>query len=309
LSGYQRIIDFKNSTTDRGMYTLNNCLNFYPNGNVGTCPFFVANTNYLITIVRDGATKLMNVYVNGLLFVTNYNDAADDYVPATPTTSILFFRDDNAVVCEDRDGTVKFISLKPATSTAAEVTDTWTNICDISLPLRLLNFTAKTNNNDVALNWQTANQLNSSHFEVERSNDGQHFSNLQNIAVRNNQSNQQDYSFTDANGLYATNGFVFYRLKMVDRDGHFTYSQILRVQSTQQNVLQVFPNPAKDFVTVAGLQAQSTLQIFSMEGKLMLRQKTNAQSILLNVQQLAKGTYTIMVTNNEMTIRQKWMKQ
>lgn len=127
LGGYARVIDFSNSASDAGIYFLNNCLNLYPNGNVGTCPYFNTNTYYLITFVRDGGTNIISVYVDGTLFGT-YNDSGNLYRPATGTEPIIFFRDDNAVTCENQPGCIKFISVGPTVATASDVALLWANI-------------------------------------------------------------------------------------------------------------------------------------------------------------------------------------
>jgi hypothetical protein len=133
LSGYSRIIDFSNSATDAGFYLLNNCLNFYPNGNVGTCPYFQPNVYYLFTFVRDGATNVISVYVNGVLF-GSYTDTGNIYKPATTSTPIIFFRDDNVVTCEAKAGCIKYASISAQQLTAQQVDSIWQNICNISLP-------------------------------------------------------------------------------------------------------------------------------------------------------------------------------
>ncbi len=133
LGGWSRIIDFSNSATDAGFYLLNDCLNFYPNGNVGACPYFQPNIYYLFTFVRDGATNVISVYVNGTLFGT-YNDVGNIYSPATSTTPIIFFRDDNTVPCEVKAGCIKYASVSSQLLTAAQVDTIWQNICSISLP-------------------------------------------------------------------------------------------------------------------------------------------------------------------------------
>ena len=131
LGGYARIIDFSNSASDAGIYFLGNCLNLYPNGNVGTCPYFTTNTYYLITFVRDGSSGIISVYVDGTLFGT-YNDSGNLYCPANSTTPILFFRDDNVVTCENQPGCVKYISVSPNVATASDVTQTWNNITNVT---------------------------------------------------------------------------------------------------------------------------------------------------------------------------------
>ncbi|MCP9751004.1 T9SS type A sorting domain-containing protein [Ferruginibacter sp. HRS2-29] len=306
LSGYQRIIDFKNSTTDRGMYTLSNCLNFYSNGNVGTCPFFVANTYYLISIVRDAATNLVNVYVNGQPFVTNYNDAAGDYNPASTTSPILFFRDDNPVACEDRDGTVKYISLKNAVSTPAEVLTVFNNICTVVLPLTLKGFAATQpyGQQKVQLKWTTENEINSSHFEVERSTDGQNFAKIADVSAKGGTVN--NYSLDDAAGVAPT---LYYRLKIMDRDGKFTYSNIARVNNTVTDKFYVYPNPAVAEITIGGLKKTGMLLLYNAEGKLVQQQKVNLLSTTMYISQLAKGMYVLKYVADGKTVHQKIVKQ
>jgi gliding motility-associated-like protein len=129
LSGYTRVIDFSNSASDNGIYLLNNCLNLYPNGNVGPCPYFNPNLYYLFTFVRDAATNTISVYVNGTFF-SSYVDATNMYRPATITTPIIFFRDDNAVPCEAAPGCIRYASVSSGTLSAAQVNTVWVNICN-----------------------------------------------------------------------------------------------------------------------------------------------------------------------------------
>ena len=128
LSGYTRIIDFSNGASDNGIYLLNNCLNLFPNGTIGPCPYFNPNIYYLFTFVRDAATNTISVYVNGTFF-SSYVDATNMYRPATITTPIIFFRDDAAVPCEAAPGCIRYASVSSGTLSAAQVNTVWTNIC------------------------------------------------------------------------------------------------------------------------------------------------------------------------------------
>ncbi len=132
LTGYSRIIDFSNSTADAGIYLLNNCLNFYPNGNIGTCPFFQPDLYYLFTFVRDGNSNLISIYVNGTLF-GSYTDSGNLYRPASSSTPIIFFRDDNVVTCESKAGCIKYASISSELLTSTQVDSIWQNICDIAI--------------------------------------------------------------------------------------------------------------------------------------------------------------------------------
>jgi hypothetical protein len=128
LDGYNRIIDFSNSASDYGIYTLGNCLNFYPTGNVGTCDFDTVNYKQLV-ITRNNVTKDMNVYVNGTLF-TNHNDATDYYViGAAPNDTIKFFRDDNVVPNEASSGNVAFIRMSDYELSSSDVAQSFSDFC------------------------------------------------------------------------------------------------------------------------------------------------------------------------------------
>ncbi len=129
LSGYTRIIDFSNGASDNGIYLLNDCLNLFPNGTIGPCPYFNPNIYYLFTFVRDATNNTISVYVNGTFF-SSYVDATNMYRPATVTTPIIFFRDDAAVPCEAAPGCIRYASVSSGTLSAAQVNTVWVNICN-----------------------------------------------------------------------------------------------------------------------------------------------------------------------------------
>ena len=123
--GWGRVIDFSNRTWDGGLYIDGtNTLYFYPYTGVGIPGYFNANTFYWLTVVRNGATNLITVYVNGALFGT-YSDPAGNFRPPTSLTPINFFIDDQ---CETRSGCIAYLSVSPTVATAANVTATYANI-------------------------------------------------------------------------------------------------------------------------------------------------------------------------------------
>lgn len=112
-----------------------------------------------------------------------------------------------------------------------------------ALPVSLLSFTATGDNGKTLLNWSTAQEQNSDHFDIEHSTDGISFSSIGQVAAANNSSLKTDYSFTDAMPVAGAN---YYRLKMVDLDGQFTYSKvaIVNFQAGGPSVVAAYPNPA-----------------------------------------------------------------
>jgi hypothetical protein len=111
------------------------------------------------------------------------------------------------------------------------------------LPVILVNFQAEVLNRQVKLNWQTSTELNTSHFVVERSRDGQNFEPLTQVAAKGNSTNLQLYNALDAQPF---NGVSYYRLRIVDNDGSHEFSQVRRVTIGVAGGLGdvvVFPNP------------------------------------------------------------------
>lgn len=100
----------------------------------------------------------------------------------------------------------------------------------ISLPIDLKNFTAATESNNVILKWQTATEINSNYFDVERSDDGQFFFSIGKVNATGNSSLPVSYSFTDTKLSNNNGSQIFYRLKLVDKDGSVKYSNHISVK-------------------------------------------------------------------------------
>lgn len=129
----------------------------------------------------------------------------------------------------------------------------------IVLPIVLTDFTAAVKKYDVQLNWQTASEVNSSHFIIERSLDNQQYNSIGTVAAKGFSSSRINYGFLD-NKPVNFDRPTYYRLAMVDRDGTKKYSKIISVtlKTSGSFVQEVYPNPAKagsilntDFISAA----------------------------------------------------------
>ena len=169
----------------------------------------------------------------------------------------------------------------------------------VVLPLNLLHFNAVKNTSTVQLNWQTTNEINTSHFIVQRSANGTTFNNIGREEARNTSGNN-DYSFTDVSPLYGVN---FYRLQMVDIDGKSTNSSIIKIVFAGKNELQVYPNPAKNIITISGLQSKGIIKIISADGRFMKQMSVTGNSMLINISTLTNGMY-ILQYNDEKKMQQ-----
>ena len=318
---FQRVIDFSNGTNDNGLYT-------NANTGVGVTPWprfsnvfnaavaavtnfgsaLVNNQYYLITLVRDGGTKDMTFYIDGASALT-YNDINDIYL-SSGTDPIIFFRDEisggvGQYHCESGAGAVRYISISNAVSDNAAVLAAWNSINSVILPVNLTAFNAQKNGNSGLLQWQTATEINAAYYNVERSYDGINFTAISKVNAKGQAANT--YSFNDAAGLSSTN--TYYRLKIVDNNGNYKYSSVVRLANGQGIKVSVFPNPASEVVTVSGLKANDNIKLLSIDGKLLLQQNASgAQSMILNIAKYKPGTYILQVKNEAEVSQQKIVK-
>jgi hypothetical protein len=182
------------------------------------------------------------------------------------------------------------------------------------LPLSLTDFDAEAKDNAVQLQWRTGYEQNTSHFILERSGDGIQFSPLQRIAATGNSTLPLNYKAIDQEPL---SGTVFYRLKMLDTDGRFSYSKILAVK---MNALAkkaiIFPNPVSSELHVqvpAVKKGKCTLQVIDGLGRVLKQQQVqlnnNPLSFTINIQDLQPGVYWLQVQYTDGRDTQKIVKQ
>lgn len=114
------------------------------------------------------------------------------------------------------------------------------NVSGGPLPVTLLSYNAQKSGEQVLLTWSTSTEINTDKFDVEYSKDGTSFSSFTTIAANGNSSTRINYSTIHCCPIEGVN---FYRLKMIDKDGSFKYSEIRKVVFEFENVMTLFPNP------------------------------------------------------------------
>jgi hypothetical protein len=172
------------------------------------------------------------------------------------------------------------------------------------VPVKLLSFQAQNNISAVLLKWQSTNEINFSHYELERSFDNINFAKIASITSAGS-SNLKDYSYIDKEGVKNNATSIFYRLKIVDIGGSFSYSKILSVKNVKDAafVIDNLVNPIKDkisFTLIAAATGKAELRLTNADGKIIL-----AKTVLLNsganniylyeTTSLAKGIYFLNV--------------
>lgn len=131
---------------------------------------------------------------------------------------------------------------------------------DITLPVELVSFSAKVNNNSVNLTWSTATETNNLGFEIERSRISNEWEKIGFVSGAGNSSSPKNYSYSD-NNLFP--GKYSYRLKQIDVDGAYEYSSIVEVvidNPKQFELKQNYPNPFNP-VTKIPFQISTTSKV------------------------------------------------
>jgi hypothetical protein len=173
------------------------------------------------------------------------------------------------------------------------------------LPVTLIDFTASNKNNQYSLlNWQTSAEINFDHFEIEHSTATSPFSSIGTVAGHLNSSTNQLYNFTDNS---PADGDNYYRLKMVDQDGKFSYSKVVKV-TFNLSALSLYPNPAKDRVYLKNNMlftngGQILVEMINPLGQQILNVSlnTNGQDLLIvNFPSgITSGVYYLKATNSK----------
>ncbi|MFN8250673.1 MAG: T9SS type A sorting domain-containing protein [Ferruginibacter sp.] len=178
----------------------------------------------------------------------------------------------------------------------------------ITLPLHFISFTATQKLDAVLLNWTTGSEINTSHFEVEHSADGRLFETIGSTAAASTTGNH-DYALYDNSPL---RGVSYYRIKQVDKDGRFMYSAVIRVNNSSDIQLLIYPNPASQYLLVefAGKQQQVQVNVYDVQGRLVLQQTGSGQSpVKINIEKLPPGKYLLLLKNGESVTTGKFIKQ
>jgi hypothetical protein len=175
------------------------------------------------------------------------------------------------------------------------------------VPVTLSGFSVQTNHCVASLHWKTASEQNSKHFEIQHSTDGINYTVVGIVAASGNSNSDRLYSYS-SNLVSTTN---FFRLRMVDIDGTSKYSDVLHVNADCNNSdITVFPNPAKNHVTVKGIAAGSRLRLLDNLGQVLQTIKSTGPTQTLTVSNLPAGAYIIQVIeNNTVTKNLKLVKE
>jgi hypothetical protein len=195
------------------------------------------------------------------------------------------------------------LSLEPVTGCSYRVAQT----LDCALPVTLASFDGELIVGHVQLNWISVNETSFDHYELEHSSDVNSWNILISVPARNQGNEVSNYEYIHMNPVNGTN---YYRLKLVDHDGSFTYSNTVQVFHDNGEVF-VQPNPFSQSTNIVFSKAQSSqLIIYDLLGRVVFNYQTTepVKEITLG-ETLSHGTYILNVITASGSIPYKIHKE
>ncbi len=185
--------------------------------------------------------------------------------------------------------------------------------CGCILPVEFLSFTVHNEDGANVLTWSLATERNNSHFIVERSRDGESFHQIGIEKGAGNSDSRTDYVFKDINPFPDR---TYYRLRQVDNDGQFSYSETISIANQQSTKSEIYPVPAScelNCAFYAGENSVTSFMITDLMGNNLLKEKVKSlkglNKVMLNINALPCGFYFLSIDNGYSREQMKFVKK
>ena len=283
-------------------------MNFYATQDCDTKVDFTINTKIMGTVFTDRFAPNISVTLTDATTITSGAVIRVMYgVPGSGTMAVkidsaigssLNFTDINL-----SNNSTGYYYIDITNGTKRIVTaPVWYTRNDVSggpLPVTLSSFVVQKINNTAKISWSTEQEINSSHFIIERSVDGRSWNAIANTAAAGNSSSRNTYSIIDNAPI---KGINYYRLKQVDKDAKYEYSAVQKALFNSNYTAEVAPNPASNFINLymakAGNQP-ATVQVVNTAGKIVYTTSTTQANLQINTAGFSKGVYFVKVIDAE----------
>lgn len=178
-----------------------------------------------------------------------------------------------------------------------------------ALPVSLVDFSVRKEEQHALLTWHTTMEVNVSHFDIERSADSRSWQKIGQVAAKGAGGKADGYTFRDQSPLSPQeNGSAlrYYRMKMTDLDGTFSYSGIRSLQwdGAALPVIRTYPNPAVDYLKVESATG-GRLTVTDISGRKLRESIVPAGTNMIDIRNLPSGIYFVLT--NGASVR--WVKQ
>lgn len=179
-----------------------------------------------------------------------------------------------------------------------------------ALPVELSYFNATLNRaEEVELDWETNSEFNNDYFQLERSADTKNWESIDQIPGAGTTEFISSYQAIDPKPM---NGTSYYRLKQVDFDGQFEYSEIKSITLHNSDVkdISIFPVPASDLLYIQGVEQMASFQVFNNVGmQLQVPYTLQGAQLKLDISRLDAGIYFFKVSNGQTKVSRKFSIQ
>jgi hypothetical protein len=185
-------------------------------------------------------------------------------------------------------------------------------------PVNMTSFLATlTNKQNCLLKWNTESETDNAYFEIQRSNDGVHFDYRGKVAGNGTTRLTKQYNYNDEiNGLF---NVIYYRLKIIDKDGKYSFSKIIALKINGSNTnehFNVYPNPFYSDIKIELMGARKEtgmIRFITFEGKEVLRRSVEVEKgtniiVLKDLNYLPRGNYILEMTTSTNKIIRKITK-
>ena len=172
----------------------------------------------------------------------------------------------------------------------------------VALPVEMLYFTAEPRGEEVICKWETASELNNDYFEVQRSINGKDFETLGRVQGygHGSSTSNREYSFIDPQ---ICKEIRYYRLRQVDIDGRYMFTDVVAINCKRETDLDVYPNPANNSITYQfdqSLDGKAIISIVDIAGRQVYTEQVDAvkgvNQVTTNISQLASGVYYLRIS-------------
>jgi hypothetical protein len=167
------------------------------------------------------------------------------------------------------------------------------------LPVKFVSFNAARKNNDVIIDWATAQEINSDRFEIQRSEDGNFWLTIGSVKAAGNSDNVLSYSYTDRNLSGKTQ---YYRIKQIDLDDTFIYTAVKMVQFTGSKAEVKVAVASRDMIAVhfsEQIKGKVTVRLINFSGQVISQQSLSSPvgQVMISSHVQAGGSYIVSIVD------------
>jgi len=178
-----------------------------------------------------------------------------------------------------------------------------------ALPVELISFKGKIADDLINLSWKTASEVDNDYFEIQHSTDGRFFDAIGKIGGNGTTFEQQDYNFDHKR---PSDGVNYYRLKQVDFDEKFDYSNIVSVDFRKPSSWRLFPTQSNDAITVDWSDdfSAEAISIFDINGKIVFSKRIDSEqtSEFISIANFPSGSYFLKMQSGRAISSKRFFK-